>query len=263
MFKYDNITFGCDPELFLKNKKTKQFTPVCGLIGGTKEKPKKIGRKGHAIQEDNVMVEFNIPPAKSAEEVVHSVQYVLNHLTHRLPLFDLVIEASATFSKELLSLHPQAAEFGCDPDYNAWTMTINERPDPNTTLRTCGGHIHVGYNHPDMDNQTNLIKAMDLFVGIPLVVLDPDKVRKTRYGKAGAFRPKDYDIEWRVGSNHWIKTPELITWAYNNTMKAVKYLNDGNGISVALGNMIQNTLNTGDERVARNLSDTFHSLEGI
>ena len=263
MFKYTNITFGADPELFLKNKKTGEYTPACGLVGGTKKRPRGIGKRGHAIQEDNVMVEFNIPPAKTADQAVKSIHYVMNHLTHLLPKFDLAIEASAEFNPRLLEQHPKAYEFGCDPDYNAWTITVNDAPNPDTNLRTCGGHIHIGYNHSDLDNQIALIRAMDLFVGVPLVVLDPDKVRKTRYGKAGAFRPKPYGVEWRVASNYWISSPKLITWAFNNTMKAVAYLNEGNTVVSELGNVIQNILNSGDEHQARGLAMDWNTLEGI
>lgn len=264
MFKYQNILFGADPELFLKDKKTGEYIPACGLVGGTKKKPRGIGKRGHMIQEDNVMVEFNIPPAKSADQVVKSVHYVMNHLTHLLPKFTLAIEAAAEFNPVLLEKHPKAFEFGCDPDYNAWTIQINDAPNPNTYLRTCGGHIHVGYSNSDLDNQLALIRAMDLFVGVPLVVLDPDKVRKTRYGKAGAFRPKPYGVEWRVASNYWISTPELIRWAYNNTMKAVNYLNErGDTVVNDLGTRIQNILNTGNEKEAKILANQWGTLEGI
>ena len=263
MFKYQNVTFGCDPELFLKDKITRQWVPVCGLLGGTKEKPKKVGRKGHAIQEDNVMVEFNIPPARSAGEVVTSVNYVMEHLRHRLPQFDLIIEASADFPPKALEGHPQAFRFGCDPDYNAWDRTINDAPNPNTTIRTCGGHIHIGYDNSSMEDQIALIKAMDLFVGVPLVVLDPDKVRKTRYGKAGAFRPKPYGVEWRVASNYWIKTPALIQWAYNNTMKAVDYLNQGNTVVGLVGKQVRHILDNGDEVAASILADSMGTLKGV
>src|SRR3990167_3124721 len=264
MFQYENITFGADPELFLRDKKTGEYTPACGLVGGTKKRPRGIGKRGHAIQEDNVMVEFNIPPARKAEQVVASVHYVMNHLVHLLPKFDLAIEAAAEFSGALLEKHPKAWVFGCDPDYNAWTILINDVPNPNTYLRTCGGHIHIGYDAPDMENQIALIRAMDLFVGVPLVVLDPDKVRKTRYGKAGAFRPKPYGVEWRVASNYWIKTPDLIRWAFNNTMKAVNYLSvEGDIVVNRLGEQIQFILNSGDEAKARILANQWGTLEGI
>lgn len=256
MFKYVKPTFGCDPELFLKDRNG-NYIPACGLVGGTKKRPKKIDKLGHAVQEDNVMVEFNIPPAKSEDAVVASVTHVLDYLSKTLPQFELSIDASADFSLDELKKHPKAFEFGCDPDYNAWKEEINESPSINTTIRTCGGHIHVGYSGANITNQIALIKAMDLFLGVPLVEMDPDTVRKSRYGKAGAFRPKPYGVEWRVGSNFWIKTPELIRWAYRNTMRAIEYLNSGNMVSEELGNEIQHIINTGDVAGAKFLAHKF------
>jgi len=250
MFKYENITFGADPELFLRDKVSGVFTPACGLVGGTKKRPKKIDKKGHCIQEDNVMVEFNIPPARDAESVVKSISLVLGHLSRKLPQFDLVISAAQEFDPDLLEQHPKAKEFGCDPDYDAWKMLINPAPNPNTNIRTCGGHIHVGYNNPTTDNQVALVRAMDLFLGVPLIERDPDKVRKSRYGKAGAFRPKDYGVEWRVASNYWIGSEDTIRWAYNQTMKATHFLNAGNAVIGIDGEQIQNIINSGDEGMA-------------
>lgn len=263
MFKYQNITFGADPELFLRHKKTGAWVPACGLIGGTKKKPKGIGKRGHFVQEDNVMVEFNIPPARKADQVVASIHYVLDHLKHRLPHFDLVIQASAEFNPEDLAKHPKAMEFGCEPDYDAWNMLINDAPSRDTNIRTSGGHEHTGYDGASLDNQVTLIRAYDLFKGVPLVVLDPDKIRKTRYGKAGAFRPKDYGVEYRVPSNHWISSPELIKWMFSNTHKAIHFLNEGNSISDILGKEIQHIINTGDEQRAMKLCKEFNTLEGI
>lgn len=261
-FKYQNITIGADPELFLKDKVSGGWVAAVGLVGGTKEKPKKIDKKGHAIQEDNVMVEFNIPPAKTEKKFVKSINHVLGHLAGILPQYNLVIEASATFPKEQLQ-HPQCMTFGCEPDYDAWNIIINPAPNPNTAIRTCGGHIHVGYDGVDDDNQVELIRAMDLFVGVPSVVLDPDKVRKSRYGRAGAFRPKAYGVEYRVVSNHWLRNNQLLSWVYNNTHKAIAFLNGGGKIDDALGARIQEAINTGNEQLSANISKEFGALSGV
>jgi len=261
-FQYENITVGADPELFLKDKVTGTWQSAVGLIGGTKERPKKIDRKGHAVQEDNVMVEFNIPPCRTEERFIKSINHVLLYLRDTLPKFDLVIEASAEFPKEQLQ-DPQSQRFGCEPDYDAWNIMVNNPPNPNTNIRTCGGHIHVGFDNPNDDAQIELVRAMDLFVGVPSIVLDPDKVRKSRYGKAGAFRPKNYGIEYRVVSNYWIKNQQLISWVYGNTMKAIQYLNQGNKIDDALGNRIQDIINSGNEKDAAVLGHEVGAIKGI
>lgn len=261
-FKYEGITIGADPELFLKSKATGGYVAACGLVGGTKEKPRKIDKKGHAVQEDNVMVEYNIPPCRTVQKWLQSHNHVMLYLKQTLPLYDLVVEASAEFPADQL-VNPQAAVFGCDPDYDAWNMRVNLPPNAKTNIRTCGGHIHVGYKNPDINNQVALVRALDYFVGLPSVVLDPDKVRKSRYGKAGAFRPKEYGAEYRVASNFWLKNPQLIQWAYESTHKAVGFLNEGKTIAKDLGAAIQACINKGDEVLARSLCKEHGLLQGV
>jgi hypothetical protein len=53
------LMVGSDMEVFLRDNLSGVPVPVCGLIGGTKEKPKEVlGGNGFAVQEDNVMLEF-------------------------------------------------------------------------------------------------------------------------------------------------------------------------------------------------------------
>lgn len=261
-FQYRNVSIGADPELFLKDKNTNSWIAACGLIGGSKEKPRRLDKKGHAVQEDNVMVEFNIPPCRTEKKFIQSIDFVLDYLRKSLPKYNLVIEAAAEFPKEQLT-HPQCLVFGCDPDFNAWKLEINMPPDPRTHIRTCGGHIHVGYENPTDDSQINLIRAMDLFVGVPSVVLDPDKIRKTRYGKAGAFRPKPYGAEYRVVSNYWIKDAQHISWVYQNTHKAIDFLNSGKTMDDKLCDDVQQCINAGDVDLATRISREFNTLQGI
>ena len=37
-----------------------------------------------------------------------------------------------------------------------------------------------------------MVKLLDIFLGIPSVIIDPDKKRRKLYGKAGAFRLTKY-----------------------------------------------------------------------
>jgi hypothetical protein len=55
------ITLGADPELFIKNDT--EIVSARFDKGGTKSSPKQISQQGHAIQEDGIMFEYNIPPA--------------------------------------------------------------------------------------------------------------------------------------------------------------------------------------------------------
>jgi hypothetical protein len=176
------FSLGCDPEFFLK-KDNKHVTSI-GLIGGDKNLPRALDDKGHAVLEDNVAVEFNIPPAHDHAAFCASIQHVMAELQKELPDYEFSHESAVLFNKEDL-WHPQAQEFGCEPDYNAWTNKINPRPKASdASLRSAGGHVHVG---TDLD-KIQVIRAMDLFLGVPSIKLDPGTLRRQLYGKAGSLQ---------------------------------------------------------------------------
>lgn len=216
---------GCDPELFLADVNGK-LKASCGLIGGSKESPQPLTAlgDGFAVQEDNVAIEFNIPPASTMREFVESISKtikVLNDGVNSSYGFILDRRSAAYFPKE--ELYSEAAKvFGCDPDYNAWTGEVNPKPKADDeTLRSCGGHIHVGYDIANIEPKV-LIKYMDLFLGVPSVIMDEGELRKQLYGKAGAYRPKSYGAEYRTLSNFWVHHPKLIEWAWKQTAVALE-----------------------------------------
>ncbi len=218
------FSLGADPELFMADLNG-QLRAACGKIGGTKAHPQPMGiGDGFMIQEDNVAVEFNIPPASSANEFVSSLDKALTSISESIrQMYDysLVNISAAQFPEEEL-MHPAALEFGCDPDYNAWTKRKNPRPSsPDKTLRSCGGHVHVGLPESLKNSRLEVIKAMDLFLGVPSVLMDQGHLRKRLYGKRGAFRIKPYGVEYRTLSNFWVFNPKLINWVWRNTERAL------------------------------------------
>lgn len=217
------LKLGCDPEVFMADLQGHLKSSI-GLIGGSKEHPQPLPiGEGFMVQEDNVAMEFNIPPAESAREYVESIQKTLAFLTEGVKNrygFQIVNLSAASWPEEELQT-PQAQTFGCDPDYNAWTGKKNPRPNAaDKNLRSCGGHVHVGLDK-DRINSVNLIKMMDLYHGVPSVLMDKGELRKELYGKRGAYRDKPYGVEYRTLSNFWIFNPKLIDWVWNNTERAV------------------------------------------
>ena len=216
---------GIDPEVFVVNKKSKDIVPSIGLIGGSKHFPMKVN-KG-ALQEDNVMAEFNIDPAGSLKEFNENIEEVLGHLDARLATtgheYDKTFKTSHDFSSKDLK-DPQALQFGCDPDFNAYTLDKNPIIDPKMVgnFRMCGGHIHLGFPEADSHPMVRVFAArwMDILVGAPLSKLDPDSVRKNFYGKAGNFRIKDYGIEYRTPSNFWLSSKNLIEFVWHSSILA-------------------------------------------
>ena len=134
----NKILIGADPELFLRNKNTLKMISAVGLIGGSKMEPRYISDEGHAIQEDNVMVEFNIPPSNSWDKLYYNIEYVIDYLKNILSKdLELYIKPSVLFESNELDT-PQAQMFGCEPDYNTWLNDRNPNIDSNTNLRTAG-----------------------------------------------------------------------------------------------------------------------------
>lgn len=253
-----NILIGADPEMFLWSEKEQRFVPVCGLVGGTKDKPLAITSKGHAVQEDNVMVEYCIPACASRNDFVDAIQFVKKHIDETILAPKGLVSkcvASAFFRAEDLQSE-QAQHFGCDPDYNAYTFEPNIVGRGNPLLRTAGGHIHIGYDNNNPEKSFEIVKAMDLFLGLPSIILDTDTERRKMYGKAGAYRIKRYGVEYRVLSTFWTENSQLIEWAFNSTQEAIDFVNAG-GIITNEGE-IQNAINTCNKEQVLDILDSYN-----
>lgn len=147
----------------------------------------------------------------------------------------------------------------CEPDYNAWTEVKNLSPGTGTNLRTAGGHIHVGYKNPNTFASLSLIKAMDLHLGVPSVLIELDNERKLMYGKAGAYREKKYGVEFRSISNFYLESKKLTEWVFNNTEEAIKFVNNGgcNAFGPEEKEEIVNCINYNDKELAKRLIDKY------
>ncbi len=223
------ILIGADPELFMRNPNSGEFMSAHGLVPGTKREPHKV--PFGAVQIDGTALEFNIDPASTVDEFLHNIQAVKQTLADYVPGYNVVAEPVALYDQEYFDweVPGEAKELGCDPDYNAWTLDKNPRPDPgNRPFRTASGHIHIGWTEgmdpfSDMHFQecADVARQMDYYLGIHSLLWDKDGTRRELYGKAGAFRPKSYGMEYRVLSNRWLSSPELIRWVYNQAVKGM------------------------------------------
>jgi hypothetical protein len=102
----------------------------------------------------------------------------------------------------------------------------------------------------------SLIRALDLFLGVPSIILDKDTQRRRVYGKAGAHRLKKYGAEYRVLSTFWTETDELIEWAYEGTQRAIDFVNQG-GI-ITNPNEIIKCINNCDKEMALQIIDDYN-----
>jgi len=245
---YQLLKLGSDAEFFLMRKD--QLVPVCGLIGGTKDNPRPVlTGQGFAVQEDNVTLEFNIPPAANASEFADNITKMLVYLRQELQNMDLVprYNSAEFFPMAVLQEHLKAFAFGCEPDFCVWTRSVNVTPDPITQFpsprkptpaiagqfRAAGYHVHASYlvakRDSTLEEKELFVKAQDLFLGVPATLLESNRkpsARRAFYGRAGAFRPKAYGHEYRVlGSNVLSDNPARHKWIYENTQAAIAWLN--------------------------------------
>lgn len=264
---------GSDPEIFLVDDEGTLRSAI-GTVGGTKKFPRHI--TGGSVQEDNVLLEFNTNPASSNTEFVTNHVNIMKNISAMQDLkgLNLSVQATGEFDDEELS-HPKARVAGCEPDFNAWSMSMNAPPDLSATnLRSGAGHLHISTDwmgstrdREGAVERCDFVKALDVALGIPSVLMDNDKVRRSLYGKAGCHRPKflsfgdKYNgVEYRTLSNFWLKSEELMMWAYDNVEYAVGWRGDWMhkiNKDKILADAIQQTINTSDEGMAMELIDEF------
>lgn len=232
------ITIGCDPEVFVQDVHSGEFLSSYGLLPGNKQEPYPVANG--AIQIDGMACEFNTTPATTREQFVGNVQSVFDSMCSYLPRHVTPARGIpvAHFSPEIYSAQPpEALELGCEPDYNAYTGEANPRPDVSSgTMRTAAGHVHIGFlsqltddpmgnSHRSMCN--DLVKYLDATVGVSSLLYDKDVERRALYGAAGAYRPKAYGVEYRVLSNAWLRSPELIGDTFDRVVLATKKWQQG------------------------------------
>ncbi len=252
-FPITEVVLGSDPEVFVYDTKTNKIVISLDKIGGTKKFPKPLGKDGFFVQEDNVLAEFNIPISKTREAFVANIEDGIKLVGAGMPdgLIPL-IKSSHRFEMAEFNEDERAFEMGCDPDANAWTEKVNDAPDvfADPGLRSGGGHIHIGYKNPYYAGSLALIRLMDVFLGVPSVILDTDTDRRKLYGKAGAHRHKSYGVEYRTLSSFWLKSKELTGWAWDNTHEAINTFNTGDLSLIKDGERIRGIIDNGNRAEA-------------
>lgn len=226
------ITIGADPELFLKNVKTRQLVSAHDIFPGTKAKPFPVG--GGAVQVDGVALELNINPSSDLPmfmDNLHKVTSVAGFiLRKRNPELKIISTPTAEFTQAYFNELPaEVKQLGCSPDYNCFTQDVNPSPTTDRPFRTGAGHIHAGWTtNEDLDDPGFLsdcydhMKQLAAALYIPSHAWDTDQTRRQLYGKIGACRPKHYGGEWRALSNAWLKDAALAAWVFDASKFALE-----------------------------------------
>lgn len=228
------IKLGCDPEFFIKDKGTNEIRSAYGLLPGTKKDPYPV--KNGAVQIDGTATEFNIDPATTEDEFNNNIASVITQMSGMLPLWaELTDLPTAMYDPAYFAKLPAAAvEMGCEPDLNAYTGKENVKPVTELPMRTAGGHVHIGWTEgkdihdPDhIADCIEVVKQIDVYLGVPSLMWDNDFQRRQLYGKAGSFRVKSYGVEYRPMSCVWAFHEPLRRFVFEAATGAIRDLYQG------------------------------------
>lgn len=226
---FNGFKFGCDPELFVFDPSGKPV-PAGRFFPGTKAAPHKV--EFGAVQVDGFAAEFNIDPATDFNEFNRNISAVIKQMSSFIPSgYTLEAVPFVRFDKETFdSASEDEKELGCQPDFNAWEMSVNPPPDTehDPYMRCAAGHVHIGWTE-DADildkqhilNCCDLVKQLDWHLGGWSVLMDSDPTRRTLYGRAGACRLKPYGVEYRVLSNFWVTNRHRRLAMWNRLQAAI------------------------------------------
>ena len=228
------FTIGTDPEFMLR-KNGNIFSSI-GIVDGTKQKKKKSG--DYEFYCDNVLVEVALPPSKTRQNFIDNIKNCLIALSKEVAPYEPFIQSSHVYDKSQLNCR-EALEISCTPEICAYEMqgvagdsTLFERVD----LRSAGGHIHLGSEvilRTEKDfpvNKFHTIRLLDLFLGIPSILIDKDPTSNARreiYGKAGRFRDTPYGVEYRSMSNFWLGSPVFTGLIYDICEFTLNFIDQG------------------------------------
>lgn len=237
------IKIGADPELFVWDTVIKKFVSAHNLIPGDKQNP--FGVVNGAIQVDGVAAEFNIYPQTNATGFIEAIESVSGQLLEEIdkknPDAILVAEPVADFDQKYFDSLPSKAKLlGCEPDFNAYTMSMNTPPYTDKPFRTGAGHIHIGWTKGKkvLDKQhfavcAGLVRELDKVLYPASMDWDPCERRRELYGSKGSFRPKHYGVEYRPLSNAWVDIPEVMDFIFSESVEITRKFFERNNVEKA------------------------------
>lgn len=282
---YVGINFGADPELFLKKGDkiigSEKIIPEGGVaITGPLQfvEGKLQDSRIPLVIRDGVQVEFNVQPnscrqvfstnlrdcfVKLTEQITteeqksKSISYKLMGRYGRtktkekvVPCFDQTV---AITPEEMTSLSIKSQQFGCTPSHNAYGDASQIIEDASQYFsRSAGGHLHLGLSVTlgDMDKA---VKILDVLLGNTCVLLDRhtgNVERRKMYGRAGEYRLPRHGLEYRVLSNFWLRSYQLMSFVTGMARFAISVANDSKAANGLLNlvelNKVQYAINNND-----------------
>jgi hypothetical protein len=263
------LTVGADPEFFVRGKNGEY---VSGHIFecGTKDKPMETDHG--SVQVDGVALEVNVKPASGRDDFIRNIRAVLGDLRHVVdrvdPDVDIVAVPTVHFGLQRLRHLPEwVSALGCTPDFNAYTRRVNPRPDAELPFRTGSGHVHLGFTSNAQVRERSyfnrccrIVRSLDYYLGLPSLLWDQDTERRQLYGQAGAFRPKPYGLEYRVLSNAWLNSDDLMGRVFEGTLRAYKDADADHGIAETYGDVAVSIINSNNQNWAQDFPEIARAV---
>ena len=213
---------GSDPELFVLDDKGEAFSAHI-----FEKKAKSLFVKDisaysvrYTVKRDGAAIEVNHSPMYCRDYIVPSYHHALLHiLKNTQDIGTLSFESSVVLNEESLTgeVPDDVSEFGCQPDFSAYTLQEKAPTLPDGDRRRfAGGHIHMSLGDKNLSrpnawpkDEPNMSQAaaaviMDYLAGLSSVAMigavhgKGEAERREFYGQAGSFRPKSYGIEYRT-----------------------------------------------------------------
>lgn len=236
-----NITFGSDPEYFIKNKDKNLIVSGIPFIDGSKDNPQELGDDFYILK-DNILAEGNIPPTEDPVKFMNNLIELKTRINKYLVNIHPSLEVYHSDCEEIhphFLVHPESLLFGCSPYLNAWDDNEHRANDLSSeNFRTAGFHIHIGYElnseNPFIKEVFNKIiaKAFDLFVIIPSAEIYIDKRRFENYGGLGQYRNTSYGVECRSLGGFFVDE-KYLPWVIEQTCKMLSFLkNYSNSLNI-------------------------------
>jgi hypothetical protein len=265
------FTLGSDPEFMLVDSKGK-YRSAIGVVHGTKENKVSLGN-GHYAFYDNVLAEVNIKSANNKKDVIKNFGDCFKRLSKLVGNLKVIPQASHTYDLDECQ-HPDSQVFGCEPEFCVYIKDENgmicrlEPPisTPGNCFRSGGGHIHIGHEVclPWNGKTADVVKMLDLFIGIPSILIDHDPTsaaRRRLYGGAGTHRVKmEYGLEYRSLSNFWLASPVLVSVIYDLVDFVLDFVESDKYKNIKSDpEKIRSTINSGDRNGALSMLNSYKS----
>lgn len=259
----EDVTIGFDPEFLLKDNILNKHVSGLSYEFGPKGEGKEIC-PGCTVENDMVTVELVLPPVEllgGTKPMWDTFKTVKDLVEASMPShIGLDCCSSAEYSDDELA-DERAMTGGCSTDFNAWNDGLpNEKPKFFTKNRCAGAHIHMGYANMNYEMMLNLTKMADLFISVPLVLVQTNIERRKMYGAAGAFRCQEGRVEFRSPSNCYWQNEESLSWVFRQLERIVDTYNNDSEIMQKINNsseLIINAINNDDKTLAELLIGQF------